>query len=62
MIAKTSNNITSVSGRSIGKKSIANILSKLGGGGDKMGGAAQFENVPISKVAEKLNQAIKEED
>lgn len=62
VIAKTSNNITSVSGRSIGKKSIANILSKLGGGGDKMGGAAQFENVPISKAAEKLNQAIKEED
>lgn len=62
VIAKTSNNITSVSGRSIGKKSIANILSKLGGGGDKMGGAAQFENVSISKVAEKLNQAIKEED
>ena len=62
VIAKTSNNMTSVSGRSIGKKSIANILSKLGGGGDKMGGAAQFENVPISKVIEKLNQAIKEEE
>ena len=62
VIAKTANNITSISGRSIGKKSIANILSRIGGGGDKMGGAAQFENLPISKVSEKLNQAIKEEE
>ena len=62
VIAKTANNVTSISGRSIGKKSIANILSRIGGGGDKMGGAAQFENLPISKVSEKLNQAIKEEE
>ena len=62
VIAKTANKVTSISGRSIGKKSIANILSRIGGGGDKMGGAAQFENLPISKVSEKLNQAIKEEE
>ena len=62
VIAKTSENITSLSGRSIGKRSISPILERIGGGGDKMGGAAQFKNMPISKVEEKLKKSLKKEE
>ncbi len=59
VIAKTSEKTVSISGRSLGKYNIANILEPLGGGGDKMGGACRLENTTISKVEQKLMQTLK---
>ena len=61
VVAKTSEKTTSISGRSLGKISVSSILEQLDGGGDKMGGATKFQNVPISKAVEKLKQVIKKE-
>lgn len=58
VIGKIGPDTVGVSGRSMGNKSILSILETLGGGGDEYNGAAKFEKLPISKVEEKLLQAI----
>lgn len=50
-----------ISARSLGAYDIANILSKLGGGGDAYGGAATFQDTTISNVEKELKTLIKEE-
>ena len=42
----------------MGNMNILPILESLGGGGEEFNGAAKFEHLTISKVEEKLMQAI----
>ena len=53
VIGKINEKDVYVSGRSLGKYNVANILGKLGGGGDQMGAAARISNSSISKVEQK---------
>ncbi len=62
VIGKTSEKIVAISGRSLGKYDIADILEHLGGGGDKNGGAAKIENTTISKVEQKILQILKKRE
>lgn len=61
VIAKISKNTVGISARSLGNYDISNILEKLSGGGDSVGGAAVFEDKTIGEVHELLLKAIKEE-
>lgn len=62
VIGKINEKDVYVSGRSLGKYNVANILGKLGGGGDQMGAAARISNSSISKVEQKLLQILKKEE
>lgn len=62
VIAKTKEKTVSISGRSLGNYNISKILTPLGGGGDKIGGAAKIEDTTISKVEANLKQILKKED
>ena len=61
VIGKINEKDVYISGRSLGKYHVANILEQLGGGGDQMGGACRIENSSISKVEQKLLQVLKKE-
>ena len=61
VIGKTTSKTVSVSARSLGNYNISQLLTKLGGGGDKMGGAAKLSNTTISKVETKIKQILKTE-
>ena len=58
VIGKIGEHTVGISGRSLGNMNILPILEKLGGGGDEYNGAAKFEKLAISKVEEKLMNAI----
>ncbi len=58
VIGKIGKDTIGISGRSMGNMNILPILEKLGGGGEDYNGAAKFENIAISKVEEKLMQAL----
>ena len=62
VIGKTADKTIAISGRSLGKYNVATMLEPLGGGGDKIGGAAKIENSTIGKVEQKLLQVIKKQE
>ncbi len=62
VIGKINDKDVYISGRSLGKYHVSNILEKLGGGGDQMGGACRIANSSISKAEQKLLQILKKEE
>lgn len=60
VIGKIAKDTVGISARSLGNYEIGPILEKLGGGGSNYNGAAQFDNLPISKVEQMLKKIIKE--
>jgi len=58
VIGKIGKDTVGISGRSMGNMNILPILEKLGGGGEEYNGATKFEHLAISKVEEKLMQAL----
>ena len=62
VIAKTNSKTIYISGRSLGNYNIAEILTPLGGGGNKTVGATRISDSTISKVETKLKQILKKEE
>lgn len=59
VIGKTGEHIVSISARSLGNIDVQKIMNKLGGGGSQTSAAAQFEQIQIKEVKEKLLEQIK---
>ncbi len=62
VIAKTTKDVVSISGRSLEHYNIANILTPLGGGGSTTSGAVQITDTQISKIEQRLKQQLKKEE
>ncbi len=60
VVGKIGKDTVGVSARSLGNYDISKILEQLGGGGSEYNGAAQIDDVPISKVEQQLKKIIKE--
>ncbi len=62
VIAKSTSKTIAISARSLGNYNIASLLTPLGGGGNKTGGAVRINDSTIGKVETKLKQILKKEE
>ena len=60
VIGKINKNDVGISARSFGNVDVEELMTKLGGGGNKQYGAALIENKKISEVADKVKKELKE--
>lgn len=60
VIGQSEEGVIFISGRSIGDTNVQVILEKLGGGGHMTTAGAQFKDLPIEEVKEKLLKAIEQ--
>ncbi len=60
-VGKLKNENIGVSARSMGKVSVANIMSKIGGGGHVTDAAAQIKDSTTKKIINQIKKAIEEE-